>query len=52
MPYFLEANPNPNPKIAESQEFAQSALHDGTSYADLLQQLVALVIKRQKVRNA
>ncbi len=50
VPYFLEANPNP--EIAQSQEFAQSALHDGTSYADLLQQLVSLAIKRQTVRNA
>lgn len=50
VPYFLEANPNP--EIAQSQEFAQSALHDGTSYADLLQQLVALAIRRQNVRNA
>lgn len=50
VPYFLEANPNP--EIAESQEFAQSALHDGTSYGDLLQQLVGLAIKRQTARNA
>ena len=50
VPYFLEANPNP--EIAQSQEFAQSALHDGTSYADLLQQLLSLAIKRQTVRNA
>jgi D-alanine-D-alanine ligase len=50
VPYFLEANPNP--EIAESQEFAQSALHDGTSYGDLLQQLIGLAIKRQTARNA
>jgi len=49
VPYFLEANPNP--EIAQSQEFAQSALHDGTSYADLLQQLVALAIKRQTFKK-
>ena len=50
VPYFLEANPNP--EIAESQEFAQSALHDGVSYADLLQQLLGLAIKRQAAKEA
>ena len=35
VPYFLEANPNP--EIAESQEFASAALHDGLAYPDLLQ---------------
>ncbi len=50
IPYFLEANPNP--EIAESQEFAQSALHDGVGYADLLQQLLNLAIKRQAAKDA
>lgn len=43
-PYFLEANPNP--EIAESQEFATAARHDGISYPDLLQRIVALGIQR------
>src|SRR6202049_1885693 len=34
VPYFLEANPNP--EIAESQEFAAAAKHDGIKYLDLL----------------
>ncbi len=42
--YFLEANPNP--EIAESQEFATAALHDGLSYSDLLQRIVALGMQR------
>jgi D-alanine-D-alanine ligase len=42
--YFLEANPNP--EIAESQEFATAALHDGITYPDLLQRILALGIRR------
>jgi D-alanine-D-alanine ligase len=42
--YFLEANPNP--EIAESQEFATAAQHDGISYSDLLQRIVALGMQR------
>ncbi len=43
-PYFLEANPNP--EIAESQEFALSAKHVGIDYPDLLQRIVTLGIRR------
>jgi D-alanine-D-alanine ligase len=42
--YFLEANPNP--EIAESQEFAAAARHDGLSYPDLLHRILALGIQR------
>jgi D-alanine-D-alanine ligase len=42
--YFLEANPNP--EIAESQEFATAALHDGLSYPELLRRIVALGMQR------
>jgi D-alanine-D-alanine ligase len=42
--YFLEANPNP--EIAESQEFATAALHDGISYPELLHRIVALGMQR------
>ena len=44
VPYFLEANPNP--EIAESQEFAAAALHDGITYSDLLHRIVALGMRR------
>ena len=43
-PYFLEANPNP--EIAESQEFATAAKHVGVSYPDLLQRIVSLAMRR------
>jgi D-alanine-D-alanine ligase len=42
--YFLEANPNP--EIAESQEFATAARHDGIAYPDLLHRILALGIRR------
>lgn len=44
VPYFLEANPNP--EIAKSEEFAQAAQHDGLPYADLLNRILSLAIKR------
>jgi D-alanine-D-alanine ligase len=44
IPYFLEVNPNP--EIAESQEFATAARHDGLAYPDLLQRILALGINR------
>ncbi len=42
--YFLEANPNP--EIARREEFASAALHDGITYPDLLNRLLALALKR------
>jgi D-alanine-D-alanine ligase len=44
IPYFLEANPNP--EIAESQEFAAAARHVGLEYPDLLQSIVGLGLRR------
>ena len=44
VPYFLEANPNP--EIAESQEFAAAAKHVGIAYPDLLQSIVGLGMRR------
>lgn len=41
---FLEANPNP--EIAESQEFASAAQHAGLSYPELLNRVVSLGIAR------
>ncbi len=43
-PYFIEANPNP--EIAPSEELAQSALHDNISYAELLERILALGLRR------
>ena len=47
VPYFLEANPNP--EIASSQEFAQAALHDGMPYPELINRILALAIRRAAV---
>jgi D-alanine-D-alanine ligase len=49
-PYFLEVNPNP--EIAQSQEFAQAAEHDKLSYTVLLNRILDLAIKRQAARDA
>lgn len=43
-PYFIEANPNP--EIASGEELAQSALHDGISYSELLERILALGLRR------
>ena len=43
-PYFIEANPNP--EIAKVEEFAQSAMHDGLKYPDLLNRILTLGIAR------
>jgi D-alanine-D-alanine ligase len=44
IPYFLEANPNP--EIAQSEEFAHAAAHDKIKYRDLLNRIVALGLQR------
>lgn len=44
VPYFIEANPNP--EIAAGEEFAQAALHDGLVYSELLNRILALGINR------
>ena len=44
IPYFLEANPNP--EIAKSEEFATAAQHAGLAYPELLHRILALGISR------
>jgi D-alanine-D-alanine ligase len=46
IPYFLEANPNP--EIAKIEEFADAARHDGLKYPDLLQRILTLGISRAR----
>ena len=46
IPYFLEANPNP--EIAKSEEFATAARHDGLAYPDLLHRILALGMSRAR----
>lgn len=44
VPYFLEANPNP--EIAKVEDFAEAAAKDGIKYRDLLNRIVTLGIQR------
>ena len=44
VPYYIEANPNP--EIAQIEEFAAAARHDGLEYTELLHRIVALGIAR------
>jgi D-alanine-D-alanine ligase len=46
VPYFLEANPNP--EIAKIEEFAEAAKHDGIKYPELLHRILLLAIARGK----
>ncbi len=46
IPYYIEANPNP--EIARIEEFAQAAQHDGLAYAALLNRILTLGITRAK----
>lgn len=46
VPYFLEANPNP--EIAQVDEFASAAEHGGLSYTAMLNQIVALGLSRAR----
>ena len=43
--YFLEANPNP--EIAQSEEFASAAEYAGIEYPELLQKIVSLGMRRR-----
>lgn len=44
--YFLEANPNP--EIAEREEFAQAAQEVGVSYPELIQRMLNLGLARRR----
>jgi D-alanine-D-alanine ligase len=44
VPYFIEANPNP--EIAASEELAQSALYDGIEYEELINRILMLGVRR------
>ncbi len=46
VPYFIEANPNP--EIAKSEEFAEAANHAGLSYGALLNRILDLGIQRAR----
>jgi len=44
IPYFIEANPNP--EIAKLDLFAEAAQHAGLQYVDMLQRILALGLQR------
>ncbi len=46
VPYFLEANPNPD--IARIEVFAEAAKHEGIKYPELMQRILQLAIARAK----
>ena len=43
--YFLEANPNP--EIAEKEEFASSARHAGVAYPELLERILRFGLRQK-----
>jgi D-alanine-D-alanine ligase len=47
--YVLEANPNP--QIAEGEDFAESAKQAGVPYKQLLQQIITLGLQWRPERN-
>lgn len=46
-PFFIEANPNP--EIAQSEEFASSAMDAGMTYAQLLERIISLGMRRGSI---
>ena len=48
IPYFLEANPNP--EIARHEVFAEAAAFDGMTYSEMIRRIVALGIQRSRTR--
>ena len=49
IPYYIEANPNP--EIARAEEFASAALHGGIEYPGLIQRILTLGISRAGSRG-
>ncbi len=49
IPYFLEANPNP--EIARHEVFAESAAADGMKYSEMLRRIVALGLQRARQKG-
>jgi D-alanine-D-alanine ligase len=48
VPYFLEANPNP--EIARHEVFAEAAEYDGMKYSEMLRRIIALGIQRARTK--
>lgn len=50
LPHVIEANPNP--QLAEQEDFAQSAAKAGVAYPQLLERIMALGVQWQPTRDA
>ena len=48
VPYFIEANPNP--EIARHEVFAEAAAYDGMKYSEMLRRIIALGIQRARTK--
>jgi D-alanine-D-alanine ligase len=48
VPYFLEANPNP--EIARHEVFAEAAAYDGMKYSEMIRRIIALGIQRARTK--
>jgi D-alanine-D-alanine ligase len=46
IPYFLEANPNP--EVARHEVFAEAAAYDGMKYSEMIRRIIALGIQRAR----
>ncbi len=49
VPYFIEANPNP--EISRDEVFAEAAIQDGFTYSEMLNRILALGMNRARVRG-
>lgn len=49
VPYFLEANPNP--EIARHEVFAEAASADGMKYSEMLRRIIALGLQRARPKG-
>jgi D-alanine-D-alanine ligase len=49
IPYFLEANPNP--EIARGEVFAESCVYDGMKYSEMLRRILALGMQRARQKG-
>jgi D-alanine-D-alanine ligase len=49
IPYFLEANPNP--EIARHEVFAEAAAADGMKYSEMLRRIIALGLQRARQKG-
>jgi D-alanine-D-alanine ligase len=49
VPYFIEANPNP--EISRNEVFAEAAMYDGMTYSAMLNRILALGVNRARVKG-